>query len=95
MQSVEAKKPGDTLRDVEAEAFAETLADRQEELKAGKVGETLTDLKAASPVVTLAPTLAEMKAQTVGKKNTERSGAPGIGRNASCRSNHLLLLQTH
>ena len=47
--------------------MAETLAERQEELKAGKVGEKLTDLKAASPVVTLAPTLAEMKAQTVGK----------------------------
>ena len=28
----EAKKPGDTLRDVEAEAFAETLADRLEEV---------------------------------------------------------------
>ena len=47
--------------------MAETLANRQEELKAAKVGEKLTDLKAASPVVTLAPTLAEMKAQTVGK----------------------------
>ena len=53
---------------MEAEEFAETLADRQEELKPGKVGETLTDLMAASPVVTLAPTLAEMKAQTVEKK---------------------------
>ena len=47
--------------------MAETLADRQEELKAGKVGETLKDLKAASLVVTLAATLAEIKAQTVGK----------------------------
>ena len=71
MKTVEAKKPGDTLRDVEAEALAETLADRPEELKAAKVGQTLTDLRAASPLVTLAPTLAEMKAQTA-EKNTER-----------------------
>ena len=85
MQIVEAKKPGDTLRDVEAEGLAETLADWLEELKAAKVGETLTDLKAASPLVTLAPTLAEMKAQTSGK-NTERCCASGIGRNASCHS---------
>ena len=85
MQSVEAKKPGDTLRDVEAEAFAETLADRLEKLKARKVGETLTDLKAASTVVTPASTLAEMKAQTAGK-NTDRCCGPGIGRKASCRS---------
>ena len=71
MQSVEAKKPGDTLRDEEAQpphrALAESLADCLEELRGGKVGQTLTDLKAASPVVTLAPTLAEMKAQTAGK----------------------------
>ena len=31
---------------MEAEALAETLADRLEELKAGKVGETLTLIKA-------------------------------------------------
>ena len=71
MQSVEAKKPGDTLRKVDAQpphrALAESLADWQEELKAGKVGETLTDLKAALPVVTLAPTPADIKAQTPGK----------------------------
>ena len=53
--------------DVEAQALAETLADRLEELKAGKVGNTLTNLKAASPVVTLAPTLTEMIAQTAKK----------------------------
>ena len=52
---------------IEAEALAETLADRLEELSAGKVGQTLTDLKAASPVVTLAPTIAEMKTQTAAK----------------------------
>ena len=69
MQSVEAKKPGDTLRDVQAKALAETLAVRLEELKAAKVGDTLTNLKAASPVVTLAPTLAEMITQTAGKKH--------------------------
>ena len=67
LKSVEAKKPGHTLRDVEAKALAETLADRLEELKAGKVCQTLTDLKAASPVVTLTPTLAEMKTQTAKK----------------------------
>ena len=67
MQSVEAKRPGDTLRDVEAQALAETLADRLEELKAGKVGNTLTNLKAASPVVTLAPTLTEMIARQLKK----------------------------
>ena len=85
MQSLEAKKPSDTLRDVEAQALAETLAHRLEELKTGKVGETLTDLKTASAVVTLAPLLPEMKSQTAGK-NTERYCAPRIGRNASCRS---------
>ena len=67
MQSVETKKPGDTLRDVKAKALAETLADRLEELKAGKLGNTLTNLKAASPVVTLASTPTEMIAQTAGK----------------------------
>ena len=52
---------------MEAEALAEKLVDRLEELKAGKVGETLTDLKAASPVVILAPTPADIKTQTTGK----------------------------
>ena len=70
LKSVEAKKPGDKLRDVQAKALAETLADRLEELKAAKVCQTLTDLKAASPIVTLTPTLAEMT-QTA-KKKTEQ-----------------------
>lgn len=40
--------PGDTLRDVEAEALPDSQADRLEELKAEKVGETIIDLKGAS-----------------------------------------------
>ena len=44
LNSVETKKPGDTLRDVEVKALAEMLADRLEELKSGKVCQTLTDL---------------------------------------------------
>ena len=38
---------GDTLLNVEAEALADTLAERVAEVKAGKVGETLRELKAA------------------------------------------------
>ena len=45
---------------MEAQALAETLGDRLEELKAAKVGNTLTNLKAASPLVTLAATVTEM-----------------------------------
>ena len=40
--------PGDTLGDVEAEAFADTLADRLAEVKAIKVGEKLTNVHCAS-----------------------------------------------
>lgn len=58
---------GDTLLDVEAEALADTLADRVVEVKAGEVCETLTDLRAAPQVVTLAHTIAEMEAETIGK----------------------------
>lgn len=68
LAEVEAGKLGDTLRDVEDEALADTLAYRLAEVKAGKVGETLTDLKTAATVATLAPTLAEMEAETAGKK---------------------------
>lgn len=38
---------GDILLNVEAEALADTLAERVAEVKAGKVSETLTELKAA------------------------------------------------
>ena len=57
---VEAKKQGNRVRDVQAQAFSDTLSDRLAEVKVGKVGETLTNLKAASPVLTLFPTLAVM-----------------------------------
>ena len=56
---VQAKKSGETIRNMEAKAFVERLA----EVKVGKVGMTLTDLKNAPPVVTLAPTSAEMEAE--------------------------------
>ena len=48
---VQAKKPGDTMRNMEAEV----LVDRVAEVKVIKVGQLLNDLKAASLVVTLAP----------------------------------------
>lgn len=50
LADVRAKKPFYTLRDVEAEALANTMADRLLEVSAERVGETLTDLKAASLV---------------------------------------------
>ena len=50
---VDAETAGDTLRDVEAKALPNTLADMVEEVKAGKFGKALTDLRAALPVVTL------------------------------------------
>ena len=59
LAGVQAKKPRNTMRDMEAEALVERLA----EVKAGKVVQTLTDMVAPSPVVTLAPTLAEMEAE--------------------------------
>ena len=64
---------------MEAEALAETLSDRLEEIKPGKVDETLTDLKPASPVVTL-------DEGPESWKNTERCCAPGTGRQACCCS---------
>ena len=61
LAEVDAKKQGNRVRDVQAQAFSDTLSDRLAEVKVGKVGETLTNLKAASPVLTLFPTLAVMK----------------------------------
>ena len=52
---------------MEADAWADKLADNLEEVNAGKMSETLKDLKATSPVVSLAPTVAEIKAKTAGK----------------------------
>ena len=49
------------MRDVEAQAFFDTLSARLTEVTIAKVGKTLTDLKAASPVLTLFPTVAVMK----------------------------------
>ena len=48
---VQAKKPGDTMRNMEAELFVDRLA----EVKVAKVGQTLTELKVASALETLAP----------------------------------------
>ena len=48
---VQAKKPSDTMRNMEGELFVNRLA----EVRVGKVGQTLTDLKVSSPLVTLAP----------------------------------------
>ena len=62
LAEVEAKKQGNRERDVQAQAFSDTLSERLAEVKVGKVGETLTNLKAASPVLTLFPTLAVMNA---------------------------------
>ena len=61
LPEVEAKKQGNSKRDVQAQAFFNTLSDRLAEVKVAKVGETLTDLKAAPPVLTLFPTLAVIK----------------------------------
>ena len=47
LAEVKAETPGDTLRDVETDASANTLADRLAEVKPKKVGETLTDVKGA------------------------------------------------
>ena len=44
------KIPGETLRDVEPDAYADTVPDTLAELKSKKVGETLTDVKIASQV---------------------------------------------
>ena len=61
LPDVEAKRQGNRVRDVQAQAFSDTLSDRLAEVKVGKVGETPTDLKAAPPVLTLFPTLAVIK----------------------------------
>ena len=42
--------PGETLRDVETDASADTLPDNLAEFKSEKVGETLTDMKIAAEV---------------------------------------------
>ena len=60
LAEVDAKKQGNRVRDVQAQAFSDTLSDRLAEVKVGKVGETLTNLKAASPVLTLFLTMAVM-----------------------------------
>lgn len=52
---VVAEPAGDTMRDVEDEALADTLNDRLAEVRAGNVCQTLTDLNAISQVLTLAP----------------------------------------
>ena len=46
---VRAQTPPNTLRDMEAKASGNTLADRVAEVKVDKVGETLTDVIGASP----------------------------------------------
>ena len=48
LAEVEAKKQGNRERDVQAQAFSDTLSERLAEVKVGKVGETLTDVKGAS-----------------------------------------------
>ena len=47
LAEVETKKQGNRVRDVQAQAFIDTLSDRLAKVKVGKVGETLTNLKAA------------------------------------------------
>ena len=61
LADVEAKKQGNSERDVQAQAFSNTLSDRLPKVKTRKVGEILTDLKAAPPVLTVFPTLAVIK----------------------------------
>ena len=61
LAEVEAKKQGNRVRDVQAQAFFDTLSERLAEVKVATVGETLTNLKAALPVLTLFLTLAVMK----------------------------------
>lgn len=46
----ESRKGGDTLCDVKAKPFANTLADRLAELNSIKVGETMTDVNCALPL---------------------------------------------
>ena len=54
------KKQGKRVRDVQAEAFSDTLSNWLVDVKVGKYGETLTKLKVASLVLMLFPTLAVM-----------------------------------
>ena len=61
LADVEAKKKGNSERDVQAQAFSNTLSDRLPKVKTRELGETLTDLKAARPVLTLFPRLAVIK----------------------------------
>ena len=49
LPEVKDQTPPNTLRDMDAKALANTLADRVAEVKADKVGETLTDVIGASP----------------------------------------------
>ena len=55
------------MPDVDAKAWAITMADRLARVKAVKVGKTLTYVKMASPAYTLVAALAEVDAKTVGK----------------------------
>lgn len=57
----EAKKPGKTLRVVQAGSLADTLVERLAEVKAKRVGETLTDVMADSLLQTLTARLADMR----------------------------------
>lgn len=63
-QKMKPETPGDTLRDVEAEAFGDTPADRPQAIKLGK---TLTDVNCASLLQTLAAMLIKVEAKTVAK----------------------------
>ena len=61
MQSVEAKKPGDTLRDMTKpliDASGDTLAEVQTET----LGDTSTNMKAEGLLHTLADTVTEVQA---------------------------------
>ena len=49
LPEVKDQTPPNTLRDMDAKALANTLADRVAEVKADKVGETLTNVIGASP----------------------------------------------
>ena len=76
---VEIVTPGDTLRDVEAMASADTLADSRESFRDTDRSESrITSRNTGSH--------ARRDEGLDSCKNTERCSAAGIGRNASCRS---------
>ena len=71
---MEAKKPLDTLGDVETKPLVHTFAARQADVEGTIVEDKMGVVEAEAMVYTLPHTLAEEKSKTLGHKRTDEKG---------------------